>query len=342
MNHPLRHLHFGLWVCGALTASGAAWAAEPATPAGPTPPSGTAAPDDKPSPAAVEEAGRRYDRGLKFYSEGDYRLAVIEFERTYELVPDYRVLYNIGQVRIQLGDYARARKALERYLREGAGQLKPDREKAVHGDLEMLESRTATLRINCSEAGADVLVDGEAVGTTPLAEAVLMNAGEHNVEVRKLGFRSQVLRRTLAGSDAAEVEVKLEPVPMAAPTAAVTPISVAPVAERSTTPQWIGWSVTGGLAVGAIVTGVLGNRAADDLQDARGQKDVTASQLRSDSNKAKMLLITSDALAAAAVVTGGISLYLTLRGPSSEPGARDSARLRLGVSPGGLRLVGTY
>ncbi|RYZ08703.1 MAG: PEGA domain-containing protein [Myxococcales bacterium] len=341
MTHTFRRLHLGLWLCGALTASASAWAAEPATPAGPTPPSGTASPADKPSPAAVEEAGRRYDRGLKFYSEGDYRLAVIEFERTYELVPDYRVLYNIGQVRIQLGDYARARKALERYLKEGEGQLKPEREKAVHSDLEMLESRTATLRINCSEAGADVLVDGEAVGTTPLPEAVLMNAGEHNIELRKLGFRSQTLRRTLAGSDASELEVKLEAIPAAAPAAALSPISAPPVANRSTTPMWIGWSLTGGLAAGAIVTGVLGNRAADDLEDARGQKDVTASSLKSDANKAKMLLITSDALAAAAVVTGGISLYLTLKAPSRDT-SKDSARIGLSVAPGGLRLVGTY
>ncbi len=341
MNHTHRRLRSGLWLCGALVASAPLFAAEPTTPAGPTPPNGTATPEDKPSPAAVDEAGRRYDRGLKFYSEGDYRLAVIEFERTYELVPDYRVLYNIGQVRIQLGDYARARKALERYLREGAGQLKPDREKAVRGDLEMLESRTATLRITCNQAGADVLVDGEAVGTTPLKETVLMNAGEHNIELRKLGFRSQVLRRTLAGSDASELEVKLEAVPVAAPVAAVSPLSAPPVAPRSTTGQWIGWSLTGGLAVGAVVTGVLGNRAADDLEDARGQKGVSSSSLRSDSNKAKMLLITSDALAAAAVITGGVSLYLTLRSPSREP-ARDSARVGLRVAPGGLSLVGTY
>jgi hypothetical protein len=337
MNHTLRRFRLGLWLCAALTASTPLFAAEPATPPGPTP----GATEDK-SAAAVEEAGRRYDRGLKFYSEGDYRLAVIEFERTYELVPDYRVLYNIGQVRIQLGEYARARKALQRYLREGAGQVKPDREKAVQADLEMLENRTATLRIDCSEAGADVLVDGEAVGTTPLPEPVLMNAGEHNIEVRKLGFKSQVLRRTLAGSDAGELKVELEPVPAAAPAAALEPVRAAPVAPRSTTAQWIGWGVTGALGVGAVVTGVVGNRAADDLAEQRGEKDITQDVLRSSSNRAKALLIASDALAAATIVSGGISLYLTLRGPSREPSSRDTARVGLSVAPSGVRLIGTY
>jgi tetratricopeptide (TPR) repeat protein len=336
MTQTHRRLRLGFWLCGALSLSPSLWAAEPATP-----PGASAASDDK-SAAPVEEAGRRYDRGLKFYSEGDYRLAVIEFERTYELVPDYRVLYNIAQVRIQLGEYARARKALQRYLKEGAGQIKPDRERSVHADLEMLESRTATLRIDCSEAGADVLVDGEAVGTTPLTEPVLMNAGEHNIEVRKLGFRSQVLRRTLAGSDAGELTVKLEAVPAAAPAAALAPVAPSPVAERNTTPQWIGWSVTGALAVGAVVTGVLGNKAADDLAEQRGERGITSDTLRSTGNRAKALLIASDALAAATVVSGGISLYLTLRGPSRSQPERDTAQLGLSIAPNGVRLVGAY
>ena len=156
-----------------------------------------ASPTTEPSPEAVAEAGQRYDRGLKLYSEGEYRLAVIEFERTYQLVPDYRVLFNIGQVRIQLGDYARARVALERYLREGEGHLPPARLESVKNDLDMLEGRTATLKIQSSLSGAEVVVDGESVGVTPLAEPVLMNAGDHSIEVRKTGYRARVLRRTL-------------------------------------------------------------------------------------------------------------------------------------------------
>lgn len=305
--------------------------AEDAQPDGSTPP-----------PAAVEEAGRRYDRGLKFYSEGEYRLAVIEFERTYELVPDYRVLYNIGQVRIQLGDYARARKALERYMSEGQDKIKADRAQAVKNDLDMLEGRTATLKIAANPEGVEVLVDGESVGVTPLADAILLNAGDHNVELRKVGFRPQVVRRTLAGSDAATLDAKLEPVPAAAPAAVAPERPFVASTPRSTTPMWIGWSVTAGLAAGAIATGFLGNKAADDLDAARNQRDVSSADLKSDSNRAKMLLITSDALAAAAVVAGGVSLYLTLRSPAHAEPTRDSASLGLRFSPGGVRLVGSY
>lgn len=325
-----RHIAATLLAVSFSAVAPSSFAADPAAPA--------AAPDAN----AVEEAGRRYDRGLKFYAEGEYRLAVIEFERTYELVPDYRVLYNIGQVRIQLSDYARARIALERYLKEGADQIKPDREQAVKNDLEMLGNRTATLKVAVNPEGVEVLIDGQSVGVTPLAEPVLLNAGEHNVELRKAGFQQQVLRRTLAGSDQGELTVTLEALPAgSAPAGALAETPKAIVAPRSTTAMWIGWAVTGGLAAGAITTGIIGNKTADDLEKQLGERDISKAELTSTSNKAKMLLTVSDALTAGAIVAGGVSLYLTLRSPSKSD-ASDQTRVGLNLSGSGVRLVGQY
>jgi tetratricopeptide (TPR) repeat protein len=303
---------------------------------------GEAATTAEPSAEAVAEAGQRYDRGLKLYSEGEYRLAVIEFERTYQLVPDYRVLYNIGQVRIQLGDYARARLALERYLREGGAQLSAARVEAVKGDLDMLEGRTATLKIQSTQVGAEVLVDGESVGVTPLADPVLMNAGDHSIEVRKVGYRARVLRRTLAGKDAGEMSVELDEIP-SSPTAPTDSnrLSSPPAPPRATAPIWIGWATTGALAAGAGVTGILGLRAADKLDSLNAQPAVR-SELDSQKNRARMFLVTSDALTAAAVVAGGISLYLTLRSPASSAQQTDSASLGISLTPSEVRLVGRY
>src|SRR5687768_4278200 len=92
-----------------------AFAADPPPTAAPAAPATGAPADDAADPYKVE-ARQRYDRGIRLYAEGEFALAVIEFERAYTLVPDYRVLYNIGQVRIQLAQYARARKSLDQYL----------------------------------------------------------------------------------------------------------------------------------------------------------------------------------------------------------------------------------
>ena len=45
------------------------------------------------------EARAHFSRGVEFYKEGDYRTALIEFKRAYEVLPNYKVLYNCDTVR---------------------------------------------------------------------------------------------------------------------------------------------------------------------------------------------------------------------------------------------------
>src|SRR5262252_5103847 len=57
-----------------------------------------------------EEARLRYERAVQLYNEGDPEGALVEFERAYKISPTYRLLYNIGSIRLQLNDYAEALK----------------------------------------------------------------------------------------------------------------------------------------------------------------------------------------------------------------------------------------
>jgi|GEM_PF-1986774 len=45
-----------------------------------------------------------------------------------------------------------------------------------------------TLTINCSTAGADVLVNGEKIGVTPLPAPVALPAGEHTIKLLRPGY----------------------------------------------------------------------------------------------------------------------------------------------------------
>src|SRR5688572_13742481 len=101
------------------------------------PTSTTKAPDAN----TKKEAARRFEHAIKLYEDGDYVLALAEFERVYELVPHYRVLYNIGQVSMQLGRYARALRTLREYVSRGGAELPAERRSAVQADLASLEAR---------------------------------------------------------------------------------------------------------------------------------------------------------------------------------------------------------
>jgi hypothetical protein len=301
-----------------------------------------------PSPAAMEEAKQRFDRGLDLYTEGEYPLALIEFRRAYELVPNYRVLYNIGQVSIQLGQYANARRALEEYVQKGGDAIPPDRRTAVTKDLAMLEQRTAFVEITVNVPGSDLLVDDVAVGKSPLSAALLVDAGIHRLLVRHPGYLQRNDQVTLAGGDRQTLAVSLELEPPEKSTIVVREREV----QSNSTLVIGGWVTTGALATAAVVSGILGAGKAKDLKnlrtaDPREHSDLGA-QLDDTKSSARTLLLVSDVCSGAAVVVGGLSLWFTLNplkqsseGPVAE--GSDSPRpLQLGYDANQLKLRGSF
>jgi hypothetical protein len=333
---------------GSILAPATAWAQPSAAPADSTKSgSENAAGSEQKAPPTEEqiaEAARRYDLGLKLYAEGEFRLAVIEFERTYQITSDYRVLYNIGQVRIQLGNYAKAIGALNDYLKGGGDKISEDRKKAVQADLDMLAARTGHVRIVANVAGADILVDDLPVGQSPLSDPVLLDAGEHKVTAKKPGYDGRAVPVTLAGRDSMLVELKLEKLPEGGQRVVIKEV------QKESNSTWIiaTWSATGVLAVGAGVTGGLGIKAANDLDDMRKEEGSTNDERDSQSRRAKTLLLAADIMGGAAIVTGGIALYLTLSdsGSSDKPAPQKSkpvpTKTGLVIGPGRIAIRGEF
>jgi len=323
----------GIGVCLALSVSKSA-RAEPEAAAN------AASPASAPSAEVLKEAGERYARGLSLYGDGEFLLALVEFERAYQLSNNYKVLYNIGQVRIQLGRYAKAKEALEQYLKEGGSNLSAERAQAVNKDLTTLAERTATLNVISSEAGADISLDGKVIATSPLTEPLVVDAGEHNLVLHKAGFYDSAQSVTLAGRDQIELKVDLKPIPVAAvakPADVVAP-PIAP-SKPARTAMWASWGATGALAVTAGVTGYFGIQKANDLETMRTQYPASRAELDKTEKLARTLLTISTVTTGLAVVAGGAALYFTLKHPSEKPA---SGSVAVGVAPDGVRLRGSF
>lgn len=344
-----RRWGLGLLTFGAITLARTAFA-EPApgtaATATPTTEATAATPAaDAPSKEAVQEARKHYARGLSLYADGDYTFAVIEFDRAYALVSDYRVLYNIGQVRVQLNNYSKARQALERYLTEGGDKVGADQRRAVMADLEMLAARTATLRVETNVAGALIAIDDVPVGTSPLADPVLVDAGDHRLTVQKVGFNQAASRLTLAGGDTTSTRLDLVP---EASAAAPRIIVEKRYLEKSDHKAWIWatWSATGVFAVSGAALGALGLKAANDLDGLRQSGETNRGELDSTQRRARTLLVTGDILGAAAIVSGGIALYVTLanHGESTKTtaGRKNRPHVDLALGSNWLGLKGSY
>lgn len=285
---------------------------------------------------AREDAAVHFKRGTELYGEGDFRAALIEFRRAYQLAPHFKVLFNIGQVQYQLGDYAGAMKTLQQYLDEGGTRIEPDRRAVVEADIERLKDRVAYVTVVTDVEDAKVFVDDIEVGTTPLGEPIAVSAGRRKIAVRKQGYRDESQYLDLAGGDRREVELSLESIvtqPLPAP-APVTPRPEEPSAEV----PWGAWATTAGFGAGCLVFGLLALNAKANLDEAK-RLPTTAETL--DEKRTQMLAfaVVTDILAAGAVITGSVAIYLTATA-GDEPANAPSAAIT--VSPAGLGLSGTF
>lgn len=322
------------------------------------------------------EARERYESAVKLYEDGAYDAALVELNRASELRPSYKIYYNIGQVRFAMHDYAAAMDAYRQYLAKGGDKISAARREQVQKELNALAQRVAKLSVETDVPGAEVFVDDVSVGTTPLNGPVVINSGIRRVSVRHPDYLPQNRRLSIAGGAqdtvkfalidraSAVTEPALPPPVGAANGSASTsaaprpsrpkpaassapPAPVQPAPPHAHHVPWAGWALTGAFAAGAAVTGVLALSENSSLKDDRGQLDVSPQDVSSKANKVRALATVTDGLAAAALITGGISLWLTLSSPSAETehAASEGAglrALRVGFGPSGISVKGGF
>jgi hypothetical protein len=285
----------------------------------------------------VQEASVHFDRGVKLFEDGDFKLALVEFKRSYEAVPDFRTLFNIGQVHFQLGNFAEARRTLLRYMKEGGTRIPEQRRKDVERDLDALKIRTAYVTIVTNVAEADVAIDGEHIGRAPLGEKLLVNGGPHTITIAKQGFLSERRDIALAGLEERSLEIRLAPTP--APEVKV---------DSGLGPVWIGWAATAALAAGTVGTGVAWQSAKSDLADTKS-RPTTRAELDQKAETVDTRRNIATALGAATLVTAAVTLYFTItRKPALSGGTTpalnthhtQAAGMRVEMSPTGV--VGVF
>src|SRR3954471_22237449 len=130
------------------------------------------------APAFAQEGNQReanvhFQRAVQLYSEADYRAALVEFKRAYELAPHVTVLYNLGNTYYQLQNYAAALDTFEKFLAQGGTTHRQEVENAIG----VLKTRVGKVDITTPTPGWDVAVDDDPAGKTPLSAPVSVTIG---------------------------------------------------------------------------------------------------------------------------------------------------------------------
>jgi hypothetical protein len=200
------------------SAAGAAGAAKGAKPGAPAAPAGAAPASSAPAaatppPAAAPDllqgdAKRDYDAGKLLFGDGDFAGARLKFKAAYDATKDHRPLWNWAACEKNLRRYSKAQQLIADYLKDPA--ITADE----HSDAERLRDTlaqfTAPVTITVTETGADIAVDGDSIGQSPLAGPVTLDMGARKIDVTKAGFKPFSTSVNVASGGNSTLSVKLD------------------------------------------------------------------------------------------------------------------------------------
>ncbi|HEY3815952.1 MAG TPA: PEGA domain-containing protein [Polyangiaceae bacterium] len=297
--------------------------------------------------ASNRTAFKHFQRGVALYGEADYRAALVEFKRAYSVAPNPAVLYNVGETQYQLQDYAGALTTFEHFLAETAPG--DGHRVEVESDLEILRARVGHMAVTTVPPGAEVSIDDQPMGKTPLDRNLLVSIGHRKV-VASLAGRPSITRYVdVAADDTVSVTLQLpdapEPGPAATPKvdSMFHPTETSSPSHGASNLRWIGWTATAALAAGAVTAGLLGLSESRDLEAARASFPVSSQTLSHDGQLTTTYSIVADSLGAAALLVGGVTLFSSwLSSSSSAPTRGSTGTTRIVLGPASARLQMTF
>jgi hypothetical protein len=179
-----------------------------------TPPPASAPPASVPVDVRSQlpdPARKAWDAAKQLAGASDFRGALVEFQRAYELSHNARVLFNVGVTEKLLTHYARAVDAWEKEQNDGAGQLTPSELQELKNAIAIVQQFVTTIEVTANEADATLAIDDYPIGKTPFAAAVRIDVGKHLLKLSKDGFIEATQPVDVAAGARTPVAFKLEP-----------------------------------------------------------------------------------------------------------------------------------
>lgn len=166
-----------------------------------------------PRPALGESlsggAKEAYEAATVLLNNKDCAHAIVKYEQAYDLSKDPRLLFDMAVCDRDLRAYAQMQGLLVRYEKEGGAELSAEQKAEVDAALGAIHDLVGTVDLTASEAGADVTVDSEPVGTTPLVAPIVVDLGKHTLAVKKDGFEPAARTLEVPGGSETRLSITL-------------------------------------------------------------------------------------------------------------------------------------
>jgi flagellar basal body-associated protein FliL len=189
-------------------------------------------------------ARARFKEGVEFYDKFQYEQARAAFLQAYALKKHPTVLLNLAWSCLKSGHSLEAERYFKQFLSESKDITDKQRADANDG-MNQAHGKIGRIEVS-APAGTEITIDGDRVGSAPLAESVAVEPGAHTLtfkgpdsatetqSVTVLGGEKAVARFGRSGGPAAGAAA-LPPAPTPAPSATQAPAatSAAPPSEEA-------------------------------------------------------------------------------------------------------------
>lgn len=149
-----------------------------------------------------EKARMLFDEANQKFEQRQVDEALRMYRQVYARWPHPRVLFNIAVTLGFLSQPLESARTFKQVLEYGPDPVTPERYKQAAERYVELMGQLATLEVVCTDAGAQVSVDGNPVGTAPLRTRTTVGPGNHQVTASlkgKIPFTASV--RLAPGED---------------------------------------------------------------------------------------------------------------------------------------------
>src|SRR5215472_10091115 len=107
-----------------------------------------------------DAARKAWDAAKQLAGANDYKGALVEFQRAYDLSQNPRVLFNVG-----------------------AGKLTPAETTELKNAIAIVQQFVTTIEVAANEPDATLFIDDYAVGKTPFIGPVRIDVGKHTLRL---------------------------------------------------------------------------------------------------------------------------------------------------------------
>ena len=135
---------------------------------------------------AQRRAKIAFDDGTELFEQQKFSEAAARFREAYEIRPNWKLLYNIGQCEAAARRYGVALELFESYMAAGGDNIDLERTKELIEEMERLRNLVGFLDFQDLPMGASVTIDGLERGKSPLPGPLAVAAGvDHDVRIVK-------------------------------------------------------------------------------------------------------------------------------------------------------------